>query len=80
MARSTKQTRKKQKTLLIVSASFIALMLLVTVALYAADDSAIKVEARDMDNDPVYSLEELDTHQDEFEPLGALEPVIEQET
>jgi hypothetical protein len=67
-----RREKRNKKILMTITAGFIGLMLLATVLLYAhGDDQAIRVDTNTVQQDPGYTLEEMELKaEEEFDPLS----------
>lgn len=66
-----KYANRKRNIILAVTASFVALMLLASVALFYADEADVRVESRSLQKTSSYSLDDIDLIEPADDPLGA---------
>jgi hypothetical protein len=66
-----KYANRKRNIILAVTAGFVALMLLASVALFYADETDVRVKSRSIQKATSYSIDEIDLDAPTNDPLGA---------
>lgn len=74
-----RSTKRNKRMMIAISAGFIGLMLIFSAALYLSSDGPVRVESRNIQTDPGFSLDPVNQEEEVYDPMSHLDENLRME-